>query len=131
MQDNGSSLESTPHRTAGKQRLPTGVPFKKGDPRINRGGRPRSFDQFRELARQIAAGVAEGETTITVGEKILRDWSKSKKPQLQRAFIEYAFGRVPDKLDTSGLETKTTLILHYGHEREKRDQDPSKPRLGY
>jgi len=33
-----------------------------------------------------------------------------------------AFGKVPDKPDATGLESKTTLILHYGHERPDRDE---------
>jgi len=41
---------------------------------------------------------------------------------LQKAFVEYAFGKVPDKLETTGLENKPVLILHYAHERPQRDQ---------
>jgi len=102
------------------------IPFKKGpDPRRNMRGTPRSFEHFRALAQQIARKVivTKSGQQITVGEAILQSWAKSKEPQLQRAFIEYAFGKVPDKLDTSLLDSKTTLILHYGHEREKRDQE--------
>ena len=82
-------------------------PFVKGDPRINRKGRPRSFDALRELAQEIAHETAksggaevviEGHK-VTVSEAILRGWAMSKNPQLQRAFIEVAFGKVPDKLD--------------------------------
>ena len=32
-------------------------------------------------------------------------------------FVEIAYGKVPDKLETNPLENKTTLILHYAHER--------------
>jgi hypothetical protein len=86
----------------------TGKGFKKGDPRINRKGRPRSFDALRELAQQIAHEVAKtpsGDPVIveshkvSVAEIILRSWAQSKNPQLQRAFIEIAFGKVPDKVD--------------------------------
>jgi len=97
-------------------------PFVKGDPRINRKGRPRSFDELRKLGQAIA-----GETVttnrgvrITLAEAILRSRAESDEPQLQRAFVEYAFGRVPNKLETSPLEGAKTLILHYGHERELR-----------
>jgi hypothetical protein len=98
-----------------------GRPFSKGDSRINRSGRPRSFDQFRELAQKIAREklVVPDGSTITVAEAILRSWAKSKEPILQRAFIEFAFGKVPDKVQALGLEPQTTLILHYAHERDR------------
>ena len=50
-------------------------------------------------------------------ESILRSWAKSKEPTLQKAFIQYAFGKVPDKFETDPLENKTTLVLHFDHER--------------
>ena len=86
--------------------VPNSKPFTKGDPRINRKGRPRSFDALRELAQQIGhEPVVVGDKRITVTEVILRQWAQSKNPQLQRAFIEIAYGKVPDKLDlTSGGE---------------------------
>jgi hypothetical protein len=82
-----------------------GKPFVKGDVRINRKGRPKSFDALRELAQQIAHEVARkagtGEPIIieghkaTMAEMILRSWAQSNKQELQRAFIEIAFGKVP------------------------------------
>jgi|SRR5215471_4135113 len=125
MKDNGERPKSDSQDT-GKKPRGVGVRFTKGDPRINRGGRPKSFEYFRALAQSIAAKeISDGKgNVITVGEAILRSWARSKEPQLQRAFIEYAYGKVPDRFDPlDGLGAKTTLILHYGHERDKRDAD--------
>ncbi|MHB0967404.1 MAG: hypothetical protein ACYC36_13225 [Bellilinea sp.] len=88
-------------------------PFVKGDPRINRKGRPKSFDAVRELAQSISHEVAKsgGQPVVTdghvvtVAEMILRQWASSKNPQLQKAFIELAFGKVPDTLNV-----KTDII---------------------
>ena len=55
---------------------------------------------------------------IRLCEAILRSWANSKESILQKAFMEYAFGKVPDKLETSPLEDRKVLILHYGHERD-------------
>ena len=40
---------------------------------------------------------------------------------LQRSFVEYSYGKPPDRLDATGLENKTTLILHYDHELQERN----------
>ena len=85
--------------------------FKPGDARINRKGRPKSFDALRELARQIAhepavkkdgTYVIINDKKVTITEAILRQWSTSKNPQLQRAFMEIAFGKVPDMHEITG-----------------------------
>lgn len=89
----------------------TGRPFRKGDPRINRKGRPKDFDAFRELAQQIAhepVKNTEGEPVVieghivTVTEVILRQWAKSKDPRLQKAFMEIAYGKTPTQVEVSG-----------------------------
>ena len=90
-----------------------GKPFVKGDPRINRKGRPKSFDAMRELALQIAHEVAQskkGECIVingkkaTVTEMILRKWASSGNHQLQKAFIEIAYGKVPDVKEITGKD---------------------------
>jgi len=66
-------------------------PFVKGDPRINRNGRPKSFDQLRELAQAIGHEKItdkDGEVMTRV-EAILRSWTTSKQSVLQLAFIAY------------------------------------------
>jgi hypothetical protein len=85
-------------------------PFKKGDPRINRKGRPKSFGALRELAISISNEMVKKDNKpviiddhiATVAEMMLRTWATSRNPQLQRAFFEYAFGKVPDKTELSG-----------------------------
>ena len=104
----------------------TGKGFTKGDPRINRKGRPKSFDALRELAQMIAherAGVISRDGhELTVAEAILRQWAQSKNPQLQRAFIEIAFGKVPDRTELTGADGESlqhTINVVY---QEKRSE---------
>ena len=85
---------------------PRGKPFAKGDPRINRRGRIKTFSQFRKIAQEIAGRTitTKDGRTMKKAEQLLEEWSNSNEPMLQRAFAEYAFGKVPDKLEASGPE---------------------------
>ncbi len=91
----------------------TGKGFVKGDPRINRKGRPKTFDQARTLSQSIAHEQARdregnpiiiGGRAITVGEAILRQWSQSRNPKLQTLFMEYCFGKVPNETRITGAD---------------------------
>ena len=96
----------------------TGKGFVKGDPRINRKGRPKTFDAARELAQAIAHEVAKagGEDLVidghrvTVIEAIMRQWATSKVPALQQAFVEYAYGKPPTKTEIAGPEGGPVVI---------------------
>jgi hypothetical protein len=92
----------------------TGKGFVKGDPRCNRNGRPKGFDELRRVAQQILGEDvvwADGRTISRV-ELILRRWSRSRNPMLQKLFIEYAFGPVPPtKVEATRLEPGTVLRL--------------------
>lgn len=105
--------------TADNSRKASGKPFVKGDKRINRNGRPKSFDALRELAQGISHEVVEvraagGEVmTLTVAEAILRQWANSKNPQLQRAFIEIAFGKAPDNLQVDVTSKGKSIVVDW------------------
>ena len=89
---------------------PNSGSFVKGDKRINRKGRPKSFDELRALAKNIShekAVDANGNPIInpqtgapmTQAELILRSLSGNKNSQWRNKFLEIAYGKVPDELD--------------------------------
>jgi PBSX family phage terminase large subunit len=82
-------------------------PFKKGDPRIYRGGRPNRFSELRELAKTIAGEKLVDDSTQTAYtrvELILRDWLRSKDYRKQQAVLEVAYGKVPAVEPTTEVE---------------------------
>lgn len=92
-----------------KQRKPG--TFAKGDKRINRKGRPKNFDALRRLALDVAHRQAmnpEGEPVliddmpITVIESVMIAWAQSGEPALQKAFVEIAYGKVPQVTELTG-----------------------------
>ena len=102
----------------------TGKGFVKGDPRINRKGRPRSSDELRKLAQAIANETTtdnEGNKITTV-VAILRSWATSKQPSLQIAFVEYAYGKVPDKHEQDEDSFTPIVILRHAHEEFTPDR---------
>lgn len=87
-------------------------PFVKGDPRINRKGRPKSFDELRTLAKQIAhEPVTAGEKKFSVIEAIMRQWAQSRDPRLVQAFVNYAYGKVPDAIDEPVAITEAQALV--------------------
>ena len=92
--------------------IPNSKPFVKGDPRINRKGRPKSFDALRTLAQDIAHEKAKagGNTvvidghSVTVAEAILRQMAQSKNPAERARFLEIAFGKVSQAVEVSGKD---------------------------
>jgi hypothetical protein len=99
------------------QRKTVGRPFQRGDERINRTGRPKTFDELRRTAEMIASEMVPGPDgkMISRGELLLRNWIKSKNPILQRAFLEYWVGKPADRLELDQLQPGVTLRLHYAN----------------
>ena len=90
--------------------------FTKGDPRINRRGRPKSFDKLRALAQSLAneeARTKEGVPIVVDGhiatqaEMIMRDMMRANPER----FAEIAYGKVPQPIQVSGDPTAPLEIV--------------------
>lgn len=94
-------------------------PFVKGDPRINRKGRPKSFDELRSLAQDLFH--KELPSGDTIAESLLKYCAASKEPALIRLLFEYAYGKVPDKIETNA--PTSLIIMRHAHERNGNGRD--------
>ena len=101
-------------------------PFKKGDPRINRNGRPKSFDTLRKLAQQLSSEVAkdrDGHEIIRDGHKVtiaeLVLFQMASNPKQRKEFLEIAFGKVPQNIDMTSGGEKITSIIKVGVDPDK------------
>ena len=88
------------------------VPFVPGDPRINRKGRPKTVDAVRKMAQAIAREECiDKEEAYSQIELILRDWATSKVFEKQLAFVQYAYGKVPDEVLSEGHDV--TIVVNW------------------
>ena len=72
-------------------------PFVKGDARINRRGRPKSFNQLREKVLRFLAEQAD-DTSGTRLDVILLELAASDPKTL----LEFGFGKVPSAVELTG-----------------------------
>ena len=96
-------------------------PFAKGDPRINRRGRPRAFDALRRLSVDLGREVLidDDGQPISAVEKILRKWRDSKSAQENKWFLELAYGKVPDEINLGG---NSTILIRWVDEQSSNDK---------
>jgi hypothetical protein len=91
-------------------------PFTKGDPRINRKGRPKSFDQLRSLAQKLShEPIIPGEGITAIGA-ILRKLARENPERL----IEIAYGKVPQPVELTGKDggAEIKIVIEYANDKD-------------
>ena len=95
------------------------IPFQKGDPRINRSGRPKKADIMRELAKKVCyepIDLSTDQAARNHVEAILREWMTSGDFRKQLAVIQYAFGRVPG--NEKPKKERNHVIIDWGDDEK-------------
>jgi len=111
------------------------MPFVKGDPRINRKGRPKAFDALRALTQAIVTETAKDAqgNPITIDghiatnvEMIMRQWMKD--PKRQQPLLEIAYGKVPLPIQHSGEDGgPMKIIVEYVNDTLTNAEPAQKP----
>ena len=106
----------------------TSTSFKKGDPRINRDGRPKDSVSLSGLFRRIGHEVATkkdgtpllgpDKKPMTVIETIARQWAQN--PKQQGDFVDRAYGKVPQQQQLTGADGgPIEFVVKYANGRNK------------
>lgn len=106
------------------------MPFKKGDPRINRKGRPIAGKSFAEYIRAALEETDEGKKKSAIEEMVDEAIKRAKKGQFQfwEALTNRGYGKVPDKVEmTSQEKPDLSKLTDEEIETWKRLLEKSKP----
>ncbi len=116
--------ELVPTKTGKKK--PRGKPFVKGDPRINKKGRPRDIDTLKTFIQRIAdESVGQGEhPEWTRLEVLIRYMFSSRSPEDRKQLLRYGYGEVPIMSGNLNVNIDWSKLSEEQLERIANGEDP-------
>lgn len=97
-------------------------PFVKGDPRINRKGRPKTIGMLREMAKEVineevevkgpskGRGVERETITKTRLQALMEDWASSNAYSKQRTILELGYGKLDAEIPDDSVDDSPFLL---------------------
>ena len=84
------------------------IPFVKGDPRINRNGRPKNFDELRALVQEIGEEELTQDGLTRIAAKIRLMFS-SKNAGDTQTLLAYGWGKPKEEIELTWREKAQEL----------------------